>query len=1340
MPMFKSRSAAISGNSDGGYAPDEPEIQILQKTKKLQRSLSNSTPASLGDQERYSGIESRRGEQEDIREGPPPSGGYAARANAAAAQTKQYVYPKDAPVNTSSLQTPIAMASRSNSNAASSSAAPPVLRKKRVITPQMVKRRSINIKNLPLVMKSDESHASMSRNSVVTEQTEKASNRKDSKRRQNGYVFGIKKLETIESRGTFDTEGALEERKKSLPPISPGLKSKATPTNGRSAENGSDKAKIADKENASAASNTIKRKEGVSRVTERKTNEIIEQKNSTVESSIPLTKRASSGQSCSAFFLGDASSSAMSEPTKDSKTKARKASPVKRSPVVRDSRIKVDNTNEIVRTVNTTNRVGRNTFANKKDEQVLRVDTALEEAYSLSHEESTLSKESLESLAEYAIPLKKDTHTYAKNNTLLSPPSRSKTNSIDAAASGIETPSSANSKIRLTKPKLSIDTTVANQEMSRPVSPLFSPRKKEEFEVELPAAQTETEEPIAVEENRGKVASLLKYIRSPMPKKEEAEHTNREAKEIESASDGGKAPEEQSSMEETPEVALEERPMSEVTNKVDLKDEKANRPPDQTVGIDAGEKIPVKRAGSNNIENVMKANQRVESKPEVTLSCTNESEPVVADKYEHIRVISSRSQGSYEDKGKENVASHHSTSSSFASGKLKTPGNPPNETPGNPPNDTSPSLKSHSNMDQIGKIDAAPIDASSNRTKKIESRGKKKKQMIMTSFLGKKSKVIEEDAVYVAGVEEEANNDTSPQEKSIENENINIEKEDYEDQGSDEIMDIHLQATLSDCEFSSVQSSVTTDKAFETQPSIIKRTSSLIRNPLLRRNRSKKTEMDELLQCMKNGKLAARMDNKKVEDFDENPRDGKYPKSERKGRDEKKKKTSDPQGTKKRLAIKEGGKTTLDVDDESPTEEHLSTEEANSDEVKYDYSEVDESNEDLIMHHRIVSMKTESFTDSADDSSDIQGLTSKNTFDNSLTRPRVKLPDVDDSAKVEVRSPSFRLSAVSGSGAPRVPSPLAQQIMLNALHEGTQTEIALNEGTQTDSVSYPIVRNVSAGSIRVSHGGTQTTDDPARTTTFTFADTLESQPNTVFYPLTQNASNGSRGMCSVGHGPQASSNSTATPATSFGTFGDVIESIGLFSARLCLGTGAAMVSCSRACNDKPYADSGNAILSSNSFVEPDVILSPRNAVFSPRNTIFRAAQNPPPASDGYTQVLAKAISHMSEEEQLDLVRQLSNRSPRATSKSFEDFDDMASSVDGMFRQRGASRHKKRVPRNIAVKPKPKRTIEVPTIEDQGLNQRYEVRRVSSNGKKPFGGIKKGFKRLAKTRLAVMYQV
>ena len=516
---------------------------------------------------------------------------------------------------------------------------------------------------------------------------------------------------------------------------------------------------------------------------------------------------------------------------------------------------------------------------------------------------------------------------------------------------------------------------------------------------------------------------------------------------------------------------------------------------------------------------------------------------------------------------------------------------------------------------------------------KSGSKGGKKKQMTMASFLGKQSKVIDENTEYV--------------EKNLTMDSEVMNQDKYlglQDQASDEIMDIHLQVTLSDCEFSSVQSSVTTDKILETQPSIIKRTSSLIRNPLLLRKRSKeKSNMDELIRCMKNGKLAAKADNKKDEMFDEKTARGK-------------------------------------------TKSMIKLHHPDSDEIEemYDFNDGNTSSKNP------PSEKDSSLLESTDDSP--QYLTSRKTFDDGLAKHSVNIPEVDTSAKIDVKSPSFRLSAVSGSGA-GLHSPVAQQMLLNTLNRNTSL------GIQTEN------RNTINAAPSLDNG-TQTSPTASDGMSYTYGfNTKSCQPNTP----------------------------------SIGTFGDVIETIGLFSARICLGTGAAIVSCSRACNDNPKSDVRQVSLNSNSFVIPDVNgLSPRNAgvlsptnALSPRNNIFRDGPvSPSSPSNAYVQALADAISVMPEEEQIRLVRSLTPKSV--------DMDDMVSSVDGAFRRGGMSARMKKVPHNIAVKPKPKHVR-----QDEATKPHKAIHAVGTNAakpKKPLRGFRKGIKRLANTRLTVMYQV
>ncbi|KAL3779756.1 hypothetical protein ACHAWO_003466 [Cyclotella atomus] len=564
--------------------------------------------------------------------------------------------------------------------------------------------------------------------------------------------------------------------------------------------------------------------------------------------------------------------------------------------------------------------------------------------------------------------------------------------------------------------------------------------------------------------------------------------------------------------------------------------------------------------------------------------------------------------------------------------------------------------------------EAAEAAAAPEETTEASGSAVKKMQMTMTSFLGKQSKVIDEDAEYVPSEDKYAN---------------------IREQASDEIMDIHLQATLSDCEFSSVQSSVTTDKILDAQPSLIKRTGSLIRNPLLRRNRSKKkNDMDEVIERMKHGKLAARADNNKVEEFDEKLNHSKLQKIQRgrSGISISKSETSECDDSEDDNKFDEKPKKSKKLQKSRRSRSGISISR------RSETSEFDDSEDDIEEMYDFLDITDKKIrSDKIASSSYGEDLMTEGTFDDRLAKRCGSLPQVGTSAKMDVRSPTFRLSAVSGAGA-GLNSPLAQQIMLNALNEQSQPKV---------------------GILRNAHLADQAS--------------AESQMN------------GSH------------SNTGSAPASSFGTFGDVVETIGLFSARLCLGTGAAIVSCSRACNDNPKSDVKQVSLDSSSFIEPNVgvFVSPRNAGatspsvlsprgMSPRNEIFRdGPRSPNSASNGYALALADAISKMPEEEQLDLVRQLSSKSFVMSPKSAE-MNDMASSVDGMFRQRGS--RMKRVPHNIAMKPKPARMEDV-FLEQQHMGQMNLPSEANpAPAKKPMGRFRRGLKRLAKTRLTVMYQV
>ena len=154
---------------------------------------------------------------------------------------------------------------------------------------------------------------------------------------------------------------------------------------------------------------------------------------------------------------------------------------------------------------------------------------------------------------------------------------------------------------------------------------------------------------------------------------------------------------------------------------------------------------------------------------------------------------------------------------------------------------------------------------------------------------------------------------------------------------------------------------------------------------------------------------------------------------------------------------------------------------------------------------------------------------------------------------------------------------------------------------------------------------------------------------------------GANNAYSEDHKTQSSATSpdveACKPSSSSCTFGEITETVGLLSARICLGAGAAAISCSRACNDNPKYDVKEVRLDSSSFIEPnaDVASSPRKlgalspiGSMSPRNDIFREGpRSPNSARNGYVYALADAISQMPEEEQMNLARQLM-ASPRSS--------------------------------------------------------------------------------------------
>ncbi|KAL7468652.1 hypothetical protein ACHAXS_008885 [Conticribra weissflogii] len=512
-------------------------------------------------------------------------------------------------------------------------------------------------------------------------------------------------------------------------------------------------------------------------------------------------------------------------------------------------------------------------------------------------------------------------------------------------------------------------------------------------------------------------------------------------------------------------------------------------------------------------------------------------------------------------------------------------------------------------------------------------------------------------------------------------------------------LDIHLQATLSDAEFFSVESSITTDKeAFAPvleKTGLLKRTSSLIRNQglPLRRNKSlNKSEYDEHLKCMRNGKSAAKADNKRKEEFDD----------------------------------------FVDAEEVGEQSHQTKVEQVPSKDAEIQCTLSDDLRERKTdMPKQNIAEKGVSFVGSEDSSDDIQALRTIETFDDTLTNG-ARFSKVRNVSQLDIGTGTLHDATVGpGLDLNALPTSPSQQVRFKGVEGGTQTNFdrnALNDPT------YPIIRTVSSG--------------------------LEQAPHRA---------------SSVDHSTQTS----VEQEENVGSFSKIMESMALFSAKLCIGTGAAMVTCANSCSDRPYNSA--QIIASNSFVEGEAVrqLSPRSHARMQESSIFRAPQQDTEkeATDIFSRALAMALRQVSNNEdhqsvpsrQNSVVKQ-SISAAQSSAGSFDQSDCEFVSVDGRLVKAGKKgrRRKKRVPRNIAVKPKKEEEKEQPAakqkpggflwgkknkaltkpehtqqVVNNNVGDPAELNRVDSAGKAKKGITKKlakGVKNIAKARLAVMYEV
>ena len=664
---------------------------------------------------------------------------------------------------------------------------------------------------------------------------------------------------------------------------------------------------------------------------------------------------------------------------------------------------------------------------------------------------------------------------------------------------------------------------------------------------------------------------------------------------------------------------------------------------------------------------------------------------------------------------------------------------------------STPVLKLNLTPNRKKKIIPAEANSYDKPTKSNTKKGKsKKKRPAMKTFLGKKSKVIEEEEEYTPNEEEEderddieaevaAAKDEAERELAEEEEDQIMEERSFpaketlqspsstnhatapriqvEEEYSESEMSLAMKSTLSNAEFMSVESSITTDKeAFAYKPGVLKRTASLVKNPALalkirsRSKQNKRVEEEELLKRMKEGRKAARADNQKREEFNEEC--NSLVMSESKKVDNLSNNDSTPESEDTDIQPKEMERLQQMLVQDDTIEDTIGVNQ------EFDRGVSCVGGDDNSMYH----------------DNDVDGgmLMSKGTFDDTYTKQQ-------HAAQQQVR---FQTAGTDG---------------------GTQTSSPL--------ATYPTVRTVSSGILGV-------TSMPSREMATQTSDSPEVQPPQVPVPQVQ--------VPQIYHLDQQSLlGDTMLPpppisSNEAGSFSHVMESMGLFGAKLCMGTSKAMVSCADSCSDNPRHIATQRISSNDSFV----VASPRHSVPSTPQAggqdIFRSGpsvmNNGGSAEKDAEGVLTRALAvalrtTMGERdipvsEQSQAVNDMATprnkpivmQQPKQTTGNTADMMSYAGieSIDGRFvsiQQQQRRQRKKRVPKNIAVKPKHHHTLqqheeyeeEMPmplhNMDRLGVIEEVpELQRTRSKEKKTKKGIGGFLKKLSKAKFAVMYEV
>ncbi|KAL7554209.1 hypothetical protein ACHAWF_017621 [Thalassiosira exigua] len=650
------------------------------------------------------------------------------------------------------------------------------------------------------------------------------------------------------------------------------------------------------------------------------------------------------------------------------------------------------------------------------------------------------------------------------------------------------------------------------------------------------------------------------------------------------------------------------------------------------------------------------------------------------------------------------------------------------------------------------------------------------------SFLGRKSKVIEEEqeyAPYEGDEKPEDRDDADHYEENagarqgvdlrehVKNRGKRASGRDDEDSSSGSGRSPGMQSTLSAAIFSAVESEVTTDQAaFAYKPGIVKRTKTLVKNPGMAIRgrtvvRTAKDEEREMMRRMKQARSLARADGRRKEEFDEEGHGIIHSIKDKANRVGGGKRTTKERGD--HGVGKDGGEDSPGSDatpiryDEAQQLRKMAMleEEGTRGSIPSTIKAPKKGGKGDVAPKTKgdIATKTKDVTERG--VTDVEGDDDSMYCDNSLVME-------DNEHQKQAKSPGVGVGMDGGT-----------------VEGGTQTSDWLDEPSALGTNNSILAGNI----ISV----------PSRERVV---------PNLIQQPTI------------VGSVAPNMTNNDFDHDNEPGSLSHCMGSLGLFGAQFCMGTSRAMSSCAQSCSSQDSVSSRAKMGQRFSSMDNDLSLaSPSNAAMlhqyqqqqlmqqtlqqppmqqpstpQPTGSFFRdcggggamASSQGDPKDGGaaekeaegiFTRALTAALrTTMSSDEKkisspkgqqqgsdvhaedngaegaaaMASPQQAEPGSVREDGLSYADFQ----SIDGrLVPTRQVQRHQrtaKHVPRNIAVKPKREHhnadhRQPLHTVEENPAEQRIQRTESRDKGKKQ-GGIGKFFKKLGKTRLAILYEV